>query len=94
MTTIILNQEEYILADDLFKSAPVYCKVSRTSRDLIKKKKIVDYIFARLVDDAWIITDGKSSKLDKILIRKTFYDGIPTLSEARFARQASLLKFI
>jgi hypothetical protein len=70
MAAIILNQEEYILADDLFENAPVYCKMIRNSRELMKKKKITDYIYARFMDDKWDITNGKSNKFDKVLIKK------------------------
>jgi hypothetical protein len=40
MNTVTNNNIEYISSNELFKSAPYYCKVGRTARDLIKKKKI------------------------------------------------------
>jgi hypothetical protein len=55
MTSIIINGEEYISSEELFLKAPIYCKVSRTGRDLIKKKKITDYIFAKLINKKWIV---------------------------------------
>ena len=81
MTVIIINKEEYISSDVLFEKAPVYCKVSRTGRDLIKKKKITDYIFAKLINKVWCVSDGKSYKYDKIFIKKSFYDTIPEVKQ-------------
>ena len=81
MTVIIINKEEYISSDVLFEKAPVYCKLSRTGRDLIKKKKITDYIFAKLINKVWCVSDGKSYKYDKIFIKKSFYDTIPEVKQ-------------
>lgn len=81
MTAIIINKEEYISSDVLFEKAPLYCKVSRTGRDLIKKKKITDYIFAKLINNKWCVSDGKSYKFDKIFIKKSFYDTIPEVNQ-------------
>ena len=79
--TIIINKEEYISSEVLFEKAPVYCKLSRTARDLIRKKKITDYIFAKLVDKKWTIADGKSYKFDKVFFKKKFIDTIPEINE-------------
>jgi len=81
MTVIIINKDEYISSDVLFEKAPVYCKLSRSGRDLIKKKKIADYIFAKLVNNKWCVSDGKSYKYDKIFIKKSFYDTIPEVKQ-------------
>jgi len=81
MTVIIINKEEYISSDVLFEKAPVYCKLSRSCRDLIRKKKITDYIFAKLVNKEWCVSDGKSYKCDKIFIKKSFYDTIPEVKQ-------------
>jgi hypothetical protein len=81
MTVIIINKEEYISSDVLFEKAPVYCKLSRSGRDLIKKKKITDYIFAKLINKVWCVSDGKSYKYDKIFIKKSFYDTIPEVKQ-------------
>ena len=62
----MINKEEYISSDELFEKAPVYCKVSRSARELIKKKKITEYIFAKLVKSDWVATDGNSYKYDKV----------------------------
>ena len=79
--TIIINKEEYISSEVLFEKAPVYCKLSRTARDLIRKKKITDYIFAKLVDKKWTVADGKSYKFDKVFFKKKFIDTIPEINE-------------
>ena len=81
MNTLIINKQEYISSIELFEKAPVYCKVSRTGRDLIKKKKITDFIFAKLVDKKWILSDGKSNKFDKVFFKKKFVDTIPEVSQ-------------
>ncbi len=52
----------------------------RNSRELMKKKGITDYIYARLIDDKWEVTDGKSNKFDKVLIKKAIYESIPEIS--------------
>jgi ribosomal protein L9 len=71
----------HILSDVLFKKAPVYCKTSRTARDLIRKKQITDYIFAKLNDTNWVISDGKSYKYDKVFFKKEFIDTIPEINQ-------------
>ena len=72
MEIVKLNEIEYINCDDVFKKAPIYCKDSRNGRELIKNKKIKDFIYARLKENKWTITDGKSYKYDKILFKKSF----------------------
>jgi hypothetical protein len=68
----LLNIHEYISSEILFEKAPDYCKNSRSGRELIKKKKIIDYIFAKFENGKWSITDGKSKKYDKLFFKKTF----------------------
>ena len=48
METIIIKNNEYILVENIFNKAPVYCKESRNGRELIKNKKITDYIYAKI----------------------------------------------
>ncbi len=76
MNIIILNNKEYILADELFNIIPTYSKESRNARELIKNKKIKDFIYGRKKNDKWIISDGSSNRYDKILIEKNFVDTI------------------
>ena len=81
METIKINDIEYINSENIFKKAPIYCKNSRNGRELIKNKKIKDFIYVRLKENKWIITDGKSYKYDKILFKKTFIDTIKEITE-------------
>jgi len=81
MEIVKLNEIEYINCDDVFKKAPIYCKDSRNGRELIKNKKIKDFIYARLKENKWTITDGKSYKYDKILFKKSFIDTIKEITE-------------
>ena len=81
MEIVKLNEIEYINCDDFFKKAPIYCKDSRNGRELIKNKKIKDFIYVRLKENKWIITDGKSYKYDKILFKKSFIDTIKEITE-------------
>jgi len=84
MNTIIINNIKYSQIDFLFNAAPIYCKGSRSTRDLIKKKNIDSkyYIFAKCdtKTNNWIITDGKSSKMDKILVKHNFLKTINELN--------------
>jgi hypothetical protein len=82
MNSIFINKEEYVLSDDLFIKAPIYCKESRNARELIRKNKITDFVFAKPDDkNNWSITNGKSYKYDKILIKKLFIDTIKELND-------------
>ena len=80
METITINDIEYINSEDVFKNAPIYCKDCRNGRELIKNKKINDFIYAKPKDNKWIISNGKSYKYDKILLLKSFVDTIPEIS--------------
>ena len=81
MNMITINKQEYILSDDLFNKAPVYCKLCRSARELIRKKKLTEYIFCKLINNKWVVSDGKSYKFDKVFFKKTFIDTIPEINE-------------
>ena len=83
MTTATINAQQYILSDDLFVNAPIYCQGCRSGRELVRKKNIVDWVFAKLVDGAWVVSDGKSRKCDKVFVKKTFYDTVPEIANDR-----------
>jgi hypothetical protein len=82
METIKYENKTYVNADYVLSNAPVYSKGCRSSRDLIKKKNIESskYLFARLKNNEWVITDGKSPKFDKVFILKSFTKTIPELN--------------
>jgi hypothetical protein len=84
MNTIRINNYNYSLCEFLFNNAPIFCKGSRSTRDLIKKKNIDSkyYIYAKYDSkiNSWTITDGKSAKMDKVLIRHSYLKTINELS--------------
>lgn len=84
METIIINNIEYCKGDDLFIHTPIFCKKSRTARELIKNKKIENTIYAKNINGEWIKTDGNSKKFDKILIPKNFCNKIPELNNENY----------
>ncbi len=83
MISINYNNKDYIEGGYILDNAPIYSKGCRSSRDIIKKKNIVSdkYIFARLKDNNWTITDGKSVKFDKVFFKKSFVNSIPELKK-------------
>lgn len=81
MEIIMIRNNEYILVENIFNKAPVYCKESRNGRELIKNKKITDYIYAKIKEGVWIQSDGKSYKYDKILLKKSFVETIKEINE-------------
>ena len=75
---IVINNTEYILSEEFFKNAPMYCKHSRNGRELIKNKLIenTNYVYGMKNENNWIMTNGNSKKYDKLLFKKTFVDSI------------------
>ena len=80
---IIINKLKYSQSEFLFIDAPIFCKGSRSSRDLIKKKNIDSkyYIYAKFDSkiNSWLQTDGKSAKMDKVLFRHIYLKTINEL---------------
>jgi hypothetical protein len=77
MNTQKINNIEYVLADDIIKIAPIYSNKCRNGRELIKKHKIIDSIYLKLINDKWVLSDGSSKKFDKIFIKKSITETIP-----------------
>ena len=75
------STSEYINSEDVFKKGPIYCKDCRNGRELIKNKKIIDFIYSKNKpkENKWIISDGKSYKYDRVLLKKSFVDTIPEI---------------
>ena len=84
MTTITIENKQYIIGDYILENAPIYSKGSRGSRALIKNKDIAStkYIFARNTDNEWVVTDGKSVKYDKVFFKMSFIKKIPELNNS------------
>jgi hypothetical protein len=80
---VIINKEEYVSSDILFEKAPIYCKMVRSARELIRKNKLTSYIFLKLVDKKWTVSDGKSYKFDKVYFKKSFIDTIPEFNQEK-----------
>jgi hypothetical protein len=83
MEEIIIFEKKYVQAESIIKDAPIYCKGVRNGRELIKKKEIDQkyFIYARLINNEWIQSEGKSVKFDKVLIKKSYIKKIPELNE-------------
>ena len=81
MICINYNNVDYVDGSYILSNALIYSKGCRSSRDLIKKKNIesIKYIYARLKENIWIITDGKSVKFDKVFFKSSFINTIPEL---------------
>jgi len=82
MEIITIDKINYILGDYILANAPIYAKSCRSSRDIIRNKKIEASIFkyARKINETWILTDGKSVKFDKVIIKEEFIKTIPELN--------------
>lgn len=81
-----VNDIEYINANYILKNALLFSKGSRSTRDLMKKKKFnknKDFIFMRLKDNKFIKSTGKSIRLDKVFIKKSIIDTIPELNNQK-----------
>lgn len=76
MQSTTVNNIEYYLGSDLMKTAQLFSRDCKISRDY-KNKGIVpasDYIFVKKVNHVWIETDGKNKKFDVIAIKKDYVD--------------------
>ena len=45
----------------------------------LKDLLLFKYIFARLKDNEWLVTDGKSVKFDKVFFKKSLINSIPEI---------------
>jgi hypothetical protein len=81
MISITYENNIYINADYLLTNAPIYSEGCISSRDIIKNKNIKDnnYIYAREINNEWIITSGYFLA-DKIFIVKSIIESIPELN--------------
>jgi hypothetical protein len=83
LISLIHKNKKYVNGDYIINNAPIYFKGFRGSRDLIKKKNMNNdkYVFARMVNNKWIITDGKSPKVDKVFFKQSLIKTIPELNK-------------
>jgi len=82
MEIIIIDNIKYILGDYILENGPIYTHSCRSSRDIIRNKKIESsqFIYARKINEIWIQNEGKSAKFDKVLIKEEFIKTIPELN--------------
>jgi hypothetical protein len=82
MEIITIDNVNYILSDYILSNAPIYSKGCRSTRDLIRQRKIepTKYIYVRWFNNKWIKSDGKSMKYDKIIINEDIIKTIPEIN--------------
>ncbi len=83
MTTIKIKKVNYILAEKVRETAPLFFKGCRNVRELIVKKNISDdnYIFCQKIGDEWKIKSGSSKKLDVLFLKEEWVtENIPEYS--------------
>lgn len=79
MDTFYINKKNYYFIDDIRETHPNLFKGCKSNRELITKKKFIPnnkYLYAKYdkSNDTWVVTNGSSRKLDKLFIRKKFFD--------------------
>ncbi len=76
---IVIDAVEYVSCDDVMKMAPVYAKGYRNTRELVKKKGIAcdTFVYARECNGKWALSDNKSIRHDKVLLKKSYLVNIP-----------------
>ncbi len=75
-TVIDIQKKKYYCVNDLMTSCPGIFKGYRSSRSFISKNNISDknYIYAKKINDKWIESAGTSTRFDKIMIKKDYFD--------------------
>jgi hypothetical protein len=71
---ITIDKKKYILADNVIRQCPVWCKGIRSGRDFVARKEIPanKWIYAKNVDDVWVVADGSSKRHDKAIVRRKY----------------------
>lgn len=87
MEQFIHNNTTYISADYILKNATLFCKGSRNSRDLLRRKNITqdNYIFVRKDRKTFdfTISDGTSPKVDRVFIAESYLKEISELNDQK-----------
>jgi hypothetical protein len=80
LTTLTFKDTKYCSVDELIKLTPKYARGAINSRDLMKKKKITDFIYLRknAKTNKWSLSDGSSVKMDKVFMNQSI---IATIDE-------------
>ena len=83
MDIITIDYIKYIDGSDLINKALEYSKHCRSSRNLITKHDINNnnYIFAKFKNGCWKISDGKSVKMDRVLLKYDYLLTIPEIND-------------
>jgi len=76
LTTIEMTKKNYYLSDDIIGLNLSMFEGYKNGRRMVDNLEIPsgEYIYAKLVDDKWMISNGKSYKFDKVLIRTKWID--------------------
>ena len=82
MEIITIDNINYVSGDFIRLNAPIYSHRCRSSRELIKTKNIDEtkFIYARKINEAWVKSEGKSIKFDKVMIKEDIIKDIPELN--------------
>ena len=70
MNEYTINDTTYIDIRDIRKDHKDYCKGTRSNNQLLERKNITDFIFARIENNQLIITERLSRKFGSIFINK------------------------
>jgi hypothetical protein len=76
MKLIKINKINYYKVDDIITEYSNFKKGCKTIADMISKHKITDNdrIYAKLIKNKWIETDGKNKKFDKFFVTEDWFD--------------------
>jgi hypothetical protein len=71
---ITIDKKKYILADNVIRQCPVWCKGIRSGREFVARKEIPanKWTYAKNVDDVWVVADGSSKRHDKAIVRRKY----------------------
>jgi hypothetical protein len=76
MKLIKINKTNYYKVDDIITEYSDFNKGCKTIAKIIDRHKIPedDYIYAKLIKNKWIETDGMSKKFDKLFVTEDWFD--------------------
>ena len=70
LTIYKINNKKYYLSNDVLKLNLLKFKGCTNGRRIIDEKKLTkkNYIYAKQINQKWVISDGKSYKWDKVFL--------------------------